>query len=142
MGYKRVKFTPYAARSVQEGVLCPPGPVRSLSQAAKLHTGEIGRFVPLSPQKDPKGTEQPPIPRFKQGSFIRSHHAMPLPLRPFPHRSLRRLTQAARACSAGVSLAAEQIVATSEGKRHLSVPPTSERTKTKGRCASKPIIPC
>ena len=104
MGYKRVKFTPYAARSVQEGVLCPPGPVRSLSQAAKLHTGEIGRFVPLSPQKDPKGTEQPPIPRFKQGSFIRSHHAMPLPLRPFPHRSLRRLTQAARACSAGSSL--------------------------------------
>ena len=56
--------------------------------------------------------------------------------------SLRKLTQAARACSAGVSLAAEQIVVTSEGKRHLSVPPTSERTKTKGRCASKPTIPC
>lgn len=91
MGYKRVQFTPYAARSVQEGVLCPPGPVRSLSQAAKLQTGEIGRFdpeslVPLSPQKDPKGTEQPPIPRFKRKSFIRSHPAMcfwaPAPLPP------------------------------------------------------------
>ena len=109
MGYKRVKFTPYAARSVQEGVLCPPGPVRSLSQAAKLQTGEIGRFDPeslvlLSPQKDPKGTKQPPIPKFKRKSFIRSHPAMPPGPCPFPHRSLRRLTQAARACSAGSSL--------------------------------------
>ena len=108
MGYKLSWIHPICCLS--PGFLCHPGPARSLSQAAKLHWN--WELCHPKFQKSSKNhqniTEQPPISpsngdKTERVFFIHGHtakmHQLPqLPL------SLRRLTQAARACSAGSSL--------------------------------------